>query len=332
MARSLSSGYFMKQELGRGVSGVVLLCVDRVTGQQYAAKRISLKRVTRKGLDRLEREVSICKKLEHPNIVRFYHYFRERSYIYLVFEYMAGGELFDYLVNTSVYSEATASEYLHYLLDAVSYCHQRNVIHRDLKPENLLLVNRSPNTMIKVADFGSAIQLQKDQAARFGIAGSYPYMAPEIVREEPYGKAVDMWSCGVILYILLSGFAPFWNDDHDRLIEQVKAGVVIYPSNVWDSVTDSAVELVKRMLTINPNKRITAAEALEHPWIKHRNVRVSTIHRPQTLYNLQVFNVRRKLKAAMVFVQAVMNFVDIDDLFEVTTPPDIMGTMHKNTV
>ncbi|CAL8076079.1 unnamed protein product [Calicophoron daubneyi] len=311
-----SDTYLDGQVIGRGVSGTVKLCVHRATGVKYAVKQVRFDHMTSAGLRQLEREISICKKLNHPNIVHFYDFFREERICYLVFELISGGELFDYLVNTTVYSETTASKHMYHVLDAVSYLHTLNIIHRDLKPENLLLSGRSPQSEIKLIDFGSALQIKRDLPARFGVAGSYPYMAPEVARNEAYGKPVDVWSCGVVLYILLSGFAPFWNDDREKLIQQVRNGVVAYPPNIWDSVSPNARSLVERMLVVNPFRRITAADALKDPWISLREVHVPTTHRPQTQYNLQLFNARRKLKTVMLVAQAAMNFADLDDIFE----------------
>ncbi|KAI1238680.1 hypothetical protein IHE44_0013420 [Lamprotornis superbus] len=153
------------------------------------------------------------------------------------------------------------------ILEAVLHCHQMGVVHRDLKPENLLLASKSKGAAVKLADFGLAIEVQGEQQAWFGFAGTPGYLSPEVLRKDPYGKPVDMWACGVILYILLVGYPPFWDEDQHRLYQQIKAGAYDFPSPEWDTVTPEAKDLINKMLTINPAKRITASEALKHPWI-----------------------------------------------------------------
>ncbi|KAA0720496.1 Calcium/calmodulin-dependent protein kinase type II subunit alpha [Triplophysa tibetana] len=164
------------------------------------------------------------------------------------------------------------------------------------EPENLLLASKSKGAAVKLADFGLAIEVEGDQQAWFGFAGTPGYLSPEVLRKDPYGKAVDLWACGVILYILLVGYPPFWDEDQHRLYQQIKAGAYDFPSPEWDTVTPEAKDLINKMLTINPSKRITAAEVLKHPWISHRSTVASCMHRQETVECLKKFNARRKLK------------------------------------
>ncbi|ROJ62462.1 Calcium/calmodulin-dependent protein kinase type II subunit alpha, partial [Anabarilius grahami] len=195
------------------------------------------------------------------------------------------------------------------ILEAVLHCHQMGVVHRDLKPENLLLASKSKGAAVKLADFGLAIEVEGDQQAWFGFAGTPGYLSPEVLRKDPYGKAVDLWACGVILYILLVGYPPFWDEDQHRLYQQIKAGAYDFPSPEWDTVTPEAKDLINKMLTINPAKRITAAEALKHPWISHRSTVASCMHRQETVECLKKFNARRKLKGAILTTMlATRNF------------------------
>uniref|UniRef100_A0A4W5KG92 Protein kinase domain-containing protein n=1 Tax=Hucho hucho TaxID=62062 RepID=A0A4W5KG92_9TELE len=170
------------------------------------------------------------------------------------------------------------------------------VVHRDLKPENLLLASKCKNAAVKLADFGLAIEVQGDQQAWFGFAGTPGYLSPEVLRKEAYGKPVDIWACGVILYILLVGYPPFWDEDQHKLYQQIKAGAYDFPSPEWDTVTPEAKNLINQMLTINPAKRITAQEALKHPWVCQRSTVASMMHRQETVECLKKFNARRKLK------------------------------------
>nr|XP_046195329.1 calcium/calmodulin-dependent protein kinase type II delta 2 chain-like [Oncorhynchus gorbuscha] len=186
------------------------------------------------------------------------------------------------------------------IVESVHHCHVNGIVHRDLKPENLLLASKLKGAAVKLADFGLAIEVQGDQQAWFGFAGTPGYLSPEVLRKDPYGKPVDMWACGVILYILLVGYPPFWDEDQHRLYQQIKAGAYDFPSPEWDTVTPDAKDLINKMLTINPGKRITTAEALKHPWICQRSTVASMMHRQETVECLKKFNARRKLKGAIL--------------------------------
>uniref|UniRef100_A0A671KZ49 calcium/calmodulin-dependent protein kinase n=1 Tax=Sinocyclocheilus anshuiensis TaxID=1608454 RepID=A0A671KZ49_9TELE len=245
---------------------------------------------------KLEREARICRLLKNPNIVRLHDSISEEGVHYLVFDLVTGGELFEDIVAREYYSEADASHCIQQILESVNHCHLNGIVHRDLKPENLLLASKLKGAAVKLADFGLAIEVQGDQQAWFGFAGTPGYLSPEVLRKEPYGKPVDMWACGVILYILLVGYPPFWDEDQHRLYQQIKAGAYDFPSPEWDTVTPEAKDLINKMLTINPAKRITAAEALKHPWICQRSTVASMMHRQETVECLKKFNARRKLK------------------------------------
>ncbi|KAM9426314.1 calcium/calmodulin-dependent protein kinase type II subunit gamma-like isoform 5-T5 [Pholidichthys leucotaenia] len=158
---------------------------------------------------------------------------------------------------------------------------------------------------VKLADFGLAIEVQGDQQAWYGFAGTPGYLSPEVLRKDPYGKPVDIWACGVILYILLVGYPPFWDEDQHKLYQQIKAGAYDFPSPEWDTVTPEAKNLINQMLTINPAKRITAEQALKHPWVCHRSTVASMMHRQETVECLRKFNARRKLKGAILTTMLV---------------------------
>ncbi|KAG7279679.1 hypothetical protein CRUP_025782, partial [Coryphaenoides rupestris] len=214
-----------------GAFSVVRRCVKLLSGQEFAAKIINTKKLTSRDHQKLDREARICRLLKHPNIVRLHDSISEEGHHYLIFDLHC----------------------IQQILEAVLHCHQMGVVHRDLK---------SKGAAVKLADFGLAIEVEGEQQAWFGFAGTPGYLSPEVLRKDPYGKAVDLWACGVILYILLVGYPPFWDEDQHRLYQQIKAGAYD-----WDTVTPEAKDLINKMLTINPGKRITAAEALKHPWI-----------------------------------------------------------------
>ncbi|XP_068130886.1 calcium/calmodulin-dependent protein kinase type II subunit beta isoform X6 [Hyperolius riggenbachi] len=301
--------YQLYEEIGKGAFSVVRRCVKLCTGHEYAAKIINTKKLSARDHQKLEREARICRLLKHPNIVRLHDSISEEGFHYLIFDLVTGGELFEDIVAREYYSEADASHCIQQILEAVLHCHQMGVVHRDLKPENLLLASKCKGAAVKLADFGLAIEVQGEQQAWFGFAGTPGYLSPEVLRKEAYGKPVDIWACGVILYILLVGYPPFWDEDQHKLYQQIKAGAYDFPSPEWDTVTPEAKNLINQMLTINPAKRITAHEALKHPWVCQRSTVASMMHRQETVECLKKFNARRKLKGAILTTMlATRNF------------------------
>ncbi|XP_028983011.1 calcium/calmodulin-dependent protein kinase type II delta chain isoform X10 [Betta splendens] len=297
--------YQLYEELGKGAFSVVRRCVKKSTGQEYAAKIINTKKLSTRDHQKLEREARICRLLKHPNIVRLHDSISEEGFHYLVFDLVTGGELFEDIVAREYYSEADASHCISQILESISHIHQHDIVHRDLKPENLLLASKMKGAAVKLADFGLAIEVQGEQQAWFGFAGTPGYLSPEVLRKDPYGKPVDMWACGVILYILLVGYPPFWDEDQHKLYQQIKAGAYDFPSPEWDTVTPEAKNLINQMLTINPAKRITADQALKHPWVCQRSTVASMMHRQETVECLRKFNARRKLKGAILTTMLV---------------------------
>ncbi|XP_076855637.1 calcium/calmodulin-dependent protein kinase (CaM kinase) II gamma 1 isoform X8 [Brachyhypopomus gauderio] len=297
--------YQLYEELGKGAFSVVRRCVKKSTNQEYAAKIINTKKLSARDHQKLEREARICRLLKHPNIVRLHDSIAEEGFHYLVFDLVTGGELFEDIVAREYYSEADASQCICQILESVNHIHQHDIVHRDLKPENLLLASKMKGAAVKLADFGLAIEVQGDQQAWFGFAGTPGYLSPEVLRKDPYGKPVDIWACGVILYILLVGYPPFWDEDQHKLYQQIKAGAYDFPSPEWDTVTPEAKNLINQMLTINPAKRITAEQALKHPWVCQRSTVASMMHRQETVECLRKFNARRKLKGAILTTMLV---------------------------
>ncbi|KAM7121122.1 calcium/calmodulin-dependent protein kinase type II subunit beta isoform 4-T4 [Molossus nigricans] len=320
--------YQLYEDIGKGAFSVVRRCVKLCTGHEYAAKIINTKKLSARDHQKLEREARICRLLKHSNIVRLHDSISEEGFHYLVFDLVTGGELFEDIVAREYYSEADASHCIQQILEAVLHCHQMGVVHRDLKPENLLLASKCKGAAVKLADFGLAIEVQGDQQAWFGFAGTPGYLSPEVLRKEAYGKPVDIWACGVILYILLVGYPPFWDEDQHKLYQQIKAGAYDFPSPEWDTVTPEAKNLINQMLTINPAKRITAHEALKHPWVCQRSTVASLMHRQETVECLRKFNARRKLKGAILTTMlATRNF----SVGRQTTAPATMSTAASGT-
>uniref|UniRef100_A0A3Q2XJ71 calcium/calmodulin-dependent protein kinase n=1 Tax=Hippocampus comes TaxID=109280 RepID=A0A3Q2XJ71_HIPCM len=289
--------YQLYEELGKGAFSVVRRCVKVCSGQEYAAKIINTKKLSARDHQKLEREARICRLLKHSNIVRLHDSISEEGFHYLLFDLVTGGELFEDIVAREYYSEADASHCIQQILEAVLHCHQMGVVHRDLKPENLLLASKCKNAAVKLADFGLAIEVQGDQQAWFGT------LHLSICRSV-IGVVTFFFFC-VILYILLVGYPPFWDEDQHKLYQQIKAGAYDFPSPEWDTVTPEAKNLINQMLTINPAKRITAQEALKHPWVCQRSTVASMMHRQETVECLKKFNARRKLKGAILTTMLV---------------------------
>ncbi|CAI9573572.1 unnamed protein product, partial [Staurois parvus] len=265
--------------------------------------------------------------------VRLHDSISEEGFHYLVFDLVTGGELFEDIVAREYYSEADASHCIHQILESVNHIHQHDIVHRDLKPENLLLASKCKGAAVKLADFGLAIEVQGEQQAWFGFAGTPGYLSPEVLRKDPYGKPVDIWACGVILYILLVGYPPFWDEDQHKLYQQIKAGAYDFPSPEWDTVTPEAKNLINQMLTINPAKRITADQALKHPWVCQRSTVASMMHRQETVECLRKFNARRKLKGAILTTMLVSrNFSAAKSLLNKKTDGVKPQTNNKNSI
>uniref|UniRef100_A0A3B3SJ55 calcium/calmodulin-dependent protein kinase n=1 Tax=Paramormyrops kingsleyae TaxID=1676925 RepID=A0A3B3SJ55_9TELE len=285
--------YQLYEELGKGAFSVVRRCVKKSTGQEYAAKIINTKKLSARDHQKLEREARICRLLKHPNIVRLHDSIAEEGFHYLVFDLVTGGELFEDIVAREYYSEADASQCINQILESVNHIHQHDIVHRDLK------VNACSPTPFTDASC-SLCSFVNVAFPCAGFAGTPGYLSPEVLRKDPYGKPVDIWACGVILYILLVGYPPFWDEDQHKLYQQIKAGAYDFPSPEWDTVTPEAKNLINQMLTINPAKRITAEQALKHPWVCQRSTVASMMHRQETVECLRKFNARRKLKGAIL--------------------------------
>ncbi|XP_051565636.1 peripheral plasma membrane protein CASK-like isoform X16 [Myxocyprinus asiaticus] len=298
--------YELCEVIGKGPFSVVRRCINRETGQQFAVKIVDVAKFTSSpGLstEDLKREASICHMLKHPHIVELLETYSSDGMLYMVFEFMDGADLCFEIVKRAdagfVYSEAVASHYMRQILEALRYCHDNNVIHRDVKPHCVLLASKENSAPVKLGGFGVAIQLGESGLVAGGRVGTPHFMAPEVVKREPYGKPVDVWGCGVILYILLSGCLPFYGTK-ERLFEAIIKGRYKLNPRQWGHISESAKDLVRRMLMLDPAERITVYEALNHPWLKERDRYAYKIHLPDTVEQLRKFNSRRKLKGAVL--------------------------------
>ncbi|GAQ88622.1 Serine Threonine protein kinase [Klebsormidium nitens] len=260
--------YTIGKELGRGQFGVTHLCVDRETGAQYACKSIAKRKLqSKEDIEDVRREVSIMHHLKgHNNIVQLFGAYEDKHAVHLVMEVCAGGELFDRIIAKGHYTEKQAAATLRIIVGVVQACHSLGVMHRDLKPENFLLADKSEDAALKATDFGLSVYFRPGE--KFSdIVGSAYYVAPEVLRRN-YGPEADVWSCGVILYILLCGVPPFWAETEQGIFDAVLRGTIDFQSDPWPRISPSAKDLVKRMLRQDPKERLTAHQVLTHPWAR----------------------------------------------------------------
>ncbi|GJP29313.1 hypothetical protein CLOM_g13864 [Closterium sp. NIES-68] len=261
--------FLLGKELGKGQFGVTYLCTDKATGEQLACKSLAKRRIASKEeVEDIRKEIAIMHHLGgHPHIVQLRGAFEDKHNVHIVMELCAGGELFDRIAARGHYSERAASSLFKTMMGVVDHCHQNNVVHRDLKPENFLLADKREDAPLKVADFGLSSFFKEGEVFSETVGSAF-YVAPEVLKGR-YDKACDVWSCGVILYILLSGTPPFWGDTEKQIFNQVLRANADFTADPWPNVSDTAKDLVKRMLHPDPSKRITSAEVLRHPWLSH---------------------------------------------------------------
>ncbi|KAK9288626.1 hypothetical protein L1049_017086 [Liquidambar formosana] len=296
--------YRIGKELGRGEFGITHQCFDLETGESLACKKISKYKLRSEiDVEDVRREVEIMRHLpNHPNIVRFKEAYEDKEAVYLVMELCEGGELFDRIVALGHYTERAAAIVTKTIVEVVQVCHQHGVIHRDLKPENFLFSNATQSSPIKAIDFGLSIFFEPGQ--RFSeIVGSPYYMAPEVLRRN-YGPEVDVWSAGVILYILLCGVPPFWAETEAGIAQAIVRSVIDFERDPWPKISEEAKDLVKNMLNPNPYSRLKVEEVLEHPWICNKN-KVSDICLGENVRTrIKQFSLMNKFKKRVLRVVA----------------------------
>lgn len=286
---SIEDKYLIKELLGTGAFSEVRLCENRETGQAYAVKIIDKKALKGKE-DSLENEIRVLRRFSarkneddaektwftHPNIVQLFETYEDKSKVYLIMELVTGGELFDRIVEKGSYTEKDASNLIRQVLEAVDYMHEQGVVHRDLKPENLLYYSSSEDSKIMISDFG--LSKMEDSGFMATACGTPGYVAPEVLAQKPYGKAVDVWSIGVISYILLCGYPPFYDENDANLFAQILKGEFEFDSPYWDEISDSAKDFIKSLMCVNVEKRFTCKKALAHPWISGNAASNKNIH------------------------------------------------------
>ncbi|PRQ25202.1 putative protein kinase CAMK-CDPK family [Rosa chinensis] len=288
--------YTLGQKLGQGQFGTTYLCTEISTGSQYACKSISKRKlISKEDVDDVRREIQIMHHLAgHKNIVTIKGAYEDPLYVHIVMELCAGGELFDRIIQRGHYSERKAAELTKIIVGVVEACHSLGVMHRDLKPENFLLVNKDDDFSLKAIDFGLSVFFKPGQVFT-DVVGSPYYVAPEVLLKH-YGPEADVWTAGVILYILLSGVPPFWAETQQGIFDAVLKGYIDFESDPWPVISDSAKDIIRKMLCSRPKDRLSAHEVLCHPWICENGVAPDRALDPAVLSRLKQFSAMNKLK------------------------------------
>lgn len=314
-----------RKKVGQGSYGYVVKCTNKGTKLVRACKVIA--KSAMKNLARFKDEVRIMKMLDHPNIIKLYETFEDSRTVYLVMELCTGGELFDRILEMGAFTEVQAAIVMQHILRGMYYMHELHTCHRDLKPENFLLTTKEPieQTTIKIIDFGLAREFS-DNLVMTTKAGTPYYVAPQVLQGK-YDHMADLWSCGVIMYVLLCGYPPFHGDTDQAVLAKVRLGAFEFSGREWDRVSGDAKDLVGHLLKMNPKERCTAQRALEHVWVASTAPRAKNVPMDQSIMgNLRAFRGQNKLKkAALQVIANQMNETQIKQLREVFVGLDANG-------
>ncbi|KAJ4840088.1 Calcium-dependent protein kinase 20 [Turnera subulata] len=301
---NLKEIYTLGRKLGQGQFGTTFLCVEKATGKEFACKSIAKRKLTtQEDVEDVRREIQIMHHLEgHPNVIKIVNAYEDGVAVHVVMELCAGGELFDRIIQRGHYSEKKAAELARLIVGVVEACHSLGVMHRDLKPENFLFVSQEEESALKTIDFGLSVFFRPGETFT-DVVGSPYYVAPEVLRKH-YGPKCDVWSAGVIIYILLSGVPPFWDETEQGIFEQVLKGDLDFVSEPWPNISESAKDLVRKMLVREPKKRLTAHEVLCHPWVQVEGDAPDKPLDSAVLTRLKQFSAMNKIKKIAIRVIA----------------------------
>ena len=294
--------YKLSRTLGQGSFAKVRIGKCKKDNTTWAIKIIDRKALTREDADALGVEVDAMLRVHHKNIVKLREVYDAPHQFVMVLELCTGGELFDRIVAHEHYTEKDGQTAFAQMTEAIGHCHEHGIVHRDLKPENLLYEAPEPNEVIKLADFGLAAMLKPD-AALMTSCGTPGYVAPEILTGNGYNIEVDEWSLGVILYILLCGFPPFYHENQGQLFKDIKRGHFEFPSPYWDGISESAKDLIRRLLIVDPKQRLTCEQIFQQPWMTEI---AASVHLPHFASSMHAYNARRKFRGAQ---QAVLSTI-----------------------
>merc|ERR1712166_1224204 len=310
--------YKIGHVLGEGAFGEVRLCTHRETKEKRAVKVLKKENMDKTEQMQMLNEINTLRSLDHPNIVKIYEYFEDDKRFYIVTEHIQGGELFDEIINRGKFDERNAAILMKQLLSCIGYCHSHGIVHRDLKPENVLLEASKDFGEVKVIDFGTAQPFKAGQKLSETIGTPY-YIAPEVLAKK-YNKECDIWSLGVMTYIVLSGIPPFNGASDDDIMKAIKKGSFDFNNAVWKGISADAKDFITQLLTYSPERRPTTAQALEHKWIKTQSAMKSdSAATNNALGNLVNFHAHNTMKAAtLTFIGSqLISKTERDDLAKV---------------
>ena len=298
--QSITKEYSLGKTIGQGSSGIVRKAIHKATKQVRAVKIL---KKSSQDEEKLFLEVNILAKLSHPNIMHIYEFYDDKVNFYIVSELCEGKELFETITSTGSFSEEKACPIIQQLMSAICYCHLNNIVHRDLKPENIIIEEKNNETCIKLIDWGCARYFQKSKKMS-KMSGTPYYLAPEVINGE-YDEKCDIWSCGVIFYVLLCGYPPFNGENNEEIIECVQKGKFDFPEEEWSEVSDAAKDLIKKMLTYDPKERPSAKQILKHPWFSQFKTKKSYNKKlaKTALENMKHFKKNKR------FEQATINYI-----------------------
>lgn len=294
----------IQEKLGSGNFAVVKKAVRRTNGQVVALKIVKKSTLKPKELETIHDEVEIMQRIDHPNCVRLFDIYESSEKLYMAMEFLQGGELFERIVQKEKFSEHEAAEAIKQICEGLKNLHSVGVVHRDLKPENLLYETKEDNSRLKITDFGLAKYRTENLDLMTSCCGTPGYVAPEVLKHQAYDEKCDLWSLGVILYILLCGFPPFHSDNTAELYRQIKRGDYSFPDPYWTNVSDLAKDLVTKLLKVDPKERLNAEEVLAHQWVKRETDQPKDFHASFNL-NLKQLLARRKLRRGVQIVLAL---------------------------
>ena len=297
---NITKEYTFGKVIGTGSYGQVRLAVHKLTKQVRAVKIIQKAKVN---INALLNEINILSKLSHPNIMQIFEVFDDNTNVYIVSEYCKGGELFDIISKKGSFTEKDACVIMKQLMSAICYSHQNNIVHRDLKPENILMDNDTDDLTIKLIDWGCAQTIKSAKQSKQADGTAY-YIAPEVLKGE-YDEKCDIWACGVIFYILLCGYPPFNGETDDEIYEAILSGKVQFPEEDWDQVSQEAKDLIKKMLTKDPKKRISALYSMQDVWFK-KNEEKSEYDKKLAK---KVLNNMKKFKKHRILEKTIISFI-----------------------
>lgn len=301
----LTDDFELGEIIGTGFFSEVRAGKSKKTGEEVAVKIIHKPDV--KKVHMLNTEVAIMQSVNHPNVVRTYQIYETEEKLCIVMERLRGGELFDRIIKKGHYSEKDARAVTVTLLQTVAYLHARGIVHRDLKPENLMLLDNSHDSPIKLTDFGLS-KIMMENTTMKTACGTPSYVAPEVLMHSQYTEAVDLWSIGVIVYILLCGLMPFYGETDAIMFRRIKQGKFKFLSPHWDDISDDAKDFVSHLLKVSPTDRPSCKEALQHKWIQEGSSvsQVNLMVRPEK----QALSLSDKLKNLQLAAKQSKPFLD----------------------